>query len=530
MASISVALDRGLDLLTKNDRDAPDRQRTMEDALAWSYQLLDDPSSVLLRRLGVWVGGVGVDAVGALADDLCLDRASLFDILDDLVAHSLVARSVDGRFTLLEVVREFAVAQLAYTGELDTAVRRHCAYFVAFAEEASVHLSGPDQLRWLDQLHRDAANLSAAVRRAIERSDADSAIRLCLALRFLWYVRGPLIEGQAFFAAALALPGVPQRLRMQALVEAAALARHGGELDTAAGLAADALELARNIGEPDLLAAALLQHGFVLHLREHYNEARTALHECLAIRDAAGDRLGAARALHHLGLVIYYGDADVASAWDVQVRCLTVFRELSNQRHIATVLIAMTELARAGGEPATARELMSEGFDLVGRLQDQPLLNYALYGAAALAADEGHPSRAVRLIGAAESVQRSCGAQPWPAVAANSQRWLSHVIARLGQPRVTSLRAAGARLTAAQAVALALAPDDADRSDPLTARERQIADLVRAGLTNRAIATRLVISERTVDGHVAHILSKLGVTSRAQIAAWSATQPTSTAP
>ena len=190
-----------------------------------------------------------------------------------------------------------------------------------------------------------------------------------------------------------------------------------------------------------------------------------------------------------------------------------------NPRHIATVLIAMAELARARQEPATSRALLAEAVEVVERLKDLPLLSYALYGAAAVAADEGRPSLAVRLLGAAEGVERSCGAPPWPAVLQGRDRWLPSVTARLGNPRVAALRRAGARLSAAEASALATegptAPDD-----PLSPREREIALLVANGLTNGAIAQRLVISERTVEGHVAHILNKLGHTSRAQIAAW----------
>lgn len=518
-AAIRDGLGRRLTLLGRGGGDVPDRQRSMSDALAWSYQLLAPTSAAVLRRLGVSVGGATLDTLEALVADLGLPEPALLDAVHDLVQHSLVDRDAAGRFRMLEVVREYALEELTASDEWEDTADRHARHFLDLAEEAAVKLSGPEQLPWLDRLQAEAANLTAAVRHSLRVGDADRALRLCLSLRFLWYVRGPLTEGQTFFVAALALPGGSPRVRTQALVEAAALARHRGSLETAEALVADALVAARSLGEPDLVATALLQQGFVLHLRGRYAEAREALEECLALRDAADDRLGAARALHHLGLVATFGEGDVSQAWDLQVRALALFRELANPRHVATTLIALAELARERRDPAEARVLLAEAIDIIERLQDLPLLSYALYGAAAVAADDNRHSLAVRLLGAAEGVERSCGAPPWPAVQEGSRRWLPSVTARLGHPRVAALRAAGARLTPAGARALATTGEPGP-DDPLSAREREIALLVAQGLSNRAIARQLVISERTVEGHVAHVLTKLGHSSRAQIAVW----------
>lgn len=518
-AAIRDGLDQRLAFLTHGGGDLPDRQRTMGDALDWSYQLLDATSAALLRRLGVCVGGAGLETVEALAEDLDLSQAELLTALHDLVQHSLVDRDGEGRFRVLEVVREFALQALLGAGEWESAADRHARRFLRFAEEANAHLAGPSQLQWLDRLQADAANLTAALRHLLQVGDAESALRLCLSLRFLWYVRGPMTEGQTFFVAALALPGASAPVRTRALVEAAALARHRGNLDTADVLVGEALATARSLGHADLVATALLQRGFVHHLSGRYAEARTALEECLALREVAHDELGTARALQHLGLVAYFGEGDVSRAWELQSRSLALFRRLANARHVATVLIGMAELHRARQEPASSRELLAEAIGIVTSLRDQPLLSYALYGAAATAVDENHPSLAVRLLGAAEGLERSCGAPPWPAVQEGSERWLPSVTARLGHPRVAALRAAGALLTPAQASTLATTGDSV-ADDPLTRREREIALLVAQGQTNRMIAKQLVISERTVEGHVAHVLTKLGHTSRSQVAAW----------
>lgn len=519
LPAIHDGLDASLDLLTRGGADVPDRQRTMRSALEWSYRLLDTTSATVFRRFGVCVGGAGLATVAALTTDLQLSRSALLDALDELVRHGLVVTGDSGRFRMLQVVHEFARGLLQDAGESGAAADRHAETFLDFAEEASRHLAGPQQLDWLDRLQEEAPNLSAALRTTIARNDTERALRFCLALRFLWYVRGPLVEGQAFFSAALALPGAPSLLRGAALVEASALARHVGDLEPALGLTTDAVELARGERDDTLLASALLQQGFVLHVCQRYSEAQAALEESLALSEAGGNALGTARALHHLGLVAYYGYGDSARAWQLHSRCLTMFRDIGHERHEATTLIGMAEIARVRAELQEAHTLLNRALAIVTQLRDLPLLSYALYTASGLAVAETQPSRAVRLLGAAESVDRRAGAAPWPVLVTSSERGLSQVTARLGHARVASLRAQGAALDQHAATELAASSGD-DETSPLTQRESEIASLLSEGLSNRAIAARLVLSERTVDGHVGRILSKLGFSSRAQIAVW----------
>lgn len=278
---------------------------------------------------------------------------------------------------------------------------------------------------------------------------------------------------------------------------------------------------ARRIGDEPLLAAALLQRGFVLHLVGDWAEARNVLEESLALSHRLDDRLAAARASHHLGFVAYFGYNDVALAWDLQCRCLALFRDVHNERHVVTALIAMVELARARGDRHAARNLATEAADHLRALQDTPLLIHALHHGAALAADEGGPPLALRLLGAAEGLQAATGAAPWPAVASGAKRWLTSAERSIGRRRAEALRAQARQLDADGALAL-LDSAAGGIPDPteLTRREQEVAALVAEGLTNRAIAMKLVLSERTVDGHVARALTKLGLRNRAQLAAY----------
>lgn len=520
--AIHDALGDSLALLSGGGLDLPPRQRTMREAVAWSYGLLDARSATLFRRLGACASGVDDTTVAALVEDFGLPRVELLETLDELVAHNLVQRDDVGgslRFRLLEVVREFARGELIAQGEADLALRSHARHFLTVVEDAADKISGPDQTTWLDRMRREEPNVVAAIRWSVNDRDPDLALSLCLSLRFLWYVRGSLAEGRALFDAALHVPGASASVRCRALVEATALARHAGDFDGARTLIEESLALARGSGDGGLLASVLLQQGFVLHLAGHYGPARAALEESLALCHESDDVLGMAKASHHLGVVAYFGDGDVALAWEMQCQCLASFRDFGNERHLTTVLIAMVELARARNDIPRAKELLVEAVPHIMRLGDVPLLVYALYHAADVAFDEGHTNRAVRTLGAAEGLEEMSGAAPWPAVAAGARRWLPSAERSMGRRRLASLRVAGRRLSAQEAATLVAATGEVS-IDPFTAREREVVVLVGQGLTNRAIAERLFVSERTVEGHVARVLAKLALTSRTQVAAW----------
>ncbi|MGN6721424.1 MAG: ATP-binding protein [Marmoricola sp.] len=517
-SAIIEALDTRLPLLTGGGADLPERQRTMSTAIAWSYNELDDAPATLLRRFGVCVGGADLHTVFALVEDLDWSEAECLAALETLLTSSLVERGVDGRFQMLEVIREYALDELTRRSEVDQAVEAHLHHFLNVSEEWARETGGPEQHAALDRMARDAPNVTAAIRRAIERGESVVAARLCIALRFLWYVRGPLVEGQAFFAATLALPGIEPRVRARAFIEAAALARHSGQWVGAATLTRRAVSIAREHGEPSLIATALLQDGFVQHLRGQFEDARASLTEALQIRREGGDVLGEARALLHLGLVAQFGDGDAAAALDLQKQAHALFLQVGNQRHIAISLVLEIDLTRELGNLSESRRLVAAAHQAIAELQDQPLQAHALYVTASLLADENHYSQACRVLGAARNLERICGASVWPVVSAGVERWRPAVVAALGRPRVEALERQGA----------GLAIDDiatASSDDLLTRREREIATLVAQGMTNRAIADELVISARTVDGHLGRIIAKLACGSRAGIAAWITANP-----
>jgi non-specific serine/threonine protein kinase len=200
-------------------------------------------------------------------------------------------------------------------------------------------------------------------------------------------------------------------------------------------------------------------------------------------------------------------------------------RGIGNHRHVAVTLAALGDVARHRSDFASAREFLNESLVLLRELGDAWAITLCLYHLGGLAAAQDHHERSARLAGAAANLEDKLGFVPWPTIARDRDDWLDRARHALGKQRFAAIFAQGAEMPADQAVDYALSPQDVEPSidgpvDPLTRREREVAAFVGTGLTNRQIAERLFISERTVDGHVASILGKLDFSNRAQVAAW----------
>src|SRR6266545_2706361 len=188
-------LGNRLELLTGGRRDAPQHQQTLRMTLDWSYDLLDPAAQRLFAQLGVFAGGCTLTSAEAVCD------GSVLDGLGALVDESLVLQrekvAGEPRFSLLEIVREYAVERLSSSGEADELRRRHLAHFVALAEEAAPELSkGDDQISWLARLEDEHDNVRGALAFALDIDDAASALRLVVGIRRFWQVHGYLAEGR----------------------------------------------------------------------------------------------------------------------------------------------------------------------------------------------------------------------------------------------------------------------------------------------------------------------------------------------
>ncbi|MBX6387340.1 MAG: hypothetical protein IRZ07_30910 [Microbispora sp.] len=204
VAGLAARLDDRFRLLTGGSRTALPRHRTLSAVVEWSWDLLTPEERTLAERLAVFTGGATLDDAEQVCGDDGLDVVA---VLPSLVDKSLLETPGDGRFRMLETIRAYALRRLMDSGELDHYRRRHAAHFLRLAEEAEPRLRGAGQLEWMARLTAEQDNLNAALRWAADSREMETALRLCGALSWYWWLRGH--RGQAAVRAGQVLELVP---------------------------------------------------------------------------------------------------------------------------------------------------------------------------------------------------------------------------------------------------------------------------------------------------------------------------------
>ena len=291
-AALLSRLERRLPLLTGGRRDAPERQRTLRDTIAWSYDLLGPDECQLFRRLGVFVGGWTIEAAEAVANSE--GNLDVLGGLTSLVEMSLVRLDEAGseaRFRMLETIREYAVDRLTEAGEDATIRERHATFYLEFAEAAEPEFVGANQMEWLDRLAADGPNITAALAWFLEQNRIEEGLRLSVAMRFYWLRRAPFGEGSRWLTAFLERPvdGVPPHTRARAIAAAGSFNHWLGHLEVTRGQYQEALGLFREAG--DLIGEARLLRNLAsvaIDLGE-FEEAESLLTESRAVADRSGN-------------------------------------------------------------------------------------------------------------------------------------------------------------------------------------------------------------------------------------------------
>ena len=198
--AILSRLEHQLDLLAAGGRDLPARQQTLRGAIAWSYDILDEPGRRLLDRLSVFAGGPDLVAVEAVCGPRTEIGGDVFDGVTALADQSLVRvdETVDGepRVRLLDTIREYAAERLAERDEAGAILARHRDWYMALAEEAMPELSGADQRGWLDRLEMEHDDIRAVLDRAVAGPEPEVAIRTAFAMWRFWQKHGHLGEAR----------------------------------------------------------------------------------------------------------------------------------------------------------------------------------------------------------------------------------------------------------------------------------------------------------------------------------------------
>jgi predicted ATPase/class 3 adenylate cyclase len=458
-AALLSRLERRLPLLTGGRRDAPERQRTLRDTIAWSYDLLAPDECQLFRRLGVFVGGWTMEAAEAVANPE--GNLDVLGGLTSLVEMSLVRldeTEAEPRFRMLETIREYAVDRLTEADEVAAIRERHAAYYLDFAEAAEPELVRANQVEWLDRLADDGPNIMAALGWLLDENRIEEGLRLSVAMRFYWLRRAPFAEGSRWLSAFLERPadGVPPRIRARAVAAAGSFNHWLGHLEEARRHYQDALALFREAD--DLIGEARLLRNLAsvaIDLGE-FVEAESLLTESRAVADRSGNPRSVADVVGLCGTLAFaLGDYVQASAR---------LKEASDRyRVLGDVASLMDTTGDAGymstlsGDASAAATFFAESLSLAVDLEARDRISWALLGIGNLAADNGNAVQAVRLFAAAAAIQQAMQEDLRPSVDAIQERILAKQRQLLGESEYLAAWEEGRALSQERAVAEARA-------------------------------------------------------------------------
>lgn len=525
-------LDDRYSLLTRATRTAPTRQQTLRLCIDWSHDLCIPVEQQLWAQLSVFAGSCELDAVEGVCDvDPTPD--TLLDILASLVDKSILIRDESNtvvQFRMLDTLREYGRQKLRESGRYEDLRHRHHVWYQQMLSDITDEWISARQPFWIARLEREQPNVRAALESCLsEDTDeaVDTGLRIATALFEFWYFRGLYTEGRSWLERALARPGGRSAShRAEALCAACKLAASHGDLRAATALLAEARTLAEQSRAPQLRPCIAYAEGLLALAEGEPDRAASHMERVVELTDSEPPGQLGLSALALLGFAHEVtGDHEQASEYYHKVLAITAPR--GEVLHRAAALRGLGVAAWRRGEWDRAHELLREAIRVNSGLNSAVLTALCLEALAWTAAATGDAERAAVFMGAAQGV--------WPegnemtSVFRNLRP--THAECELttrrdlGDRRFDAVYQRGRDMDTETAVAYALGEQTTGKGtsgsrSTLTKRERQVADLVAQGLSNRQIATKLVIAQRTAQGHVENILTKLGFTSRAQIAAW----------
>ncbi|QYB07399.1 protein kinase [Rhodococcus sp. USK10] len=517
------------DVLSRGSRDAPTRQQTLRFCIDWSYELCTPAEQLVWTRLAVFAGSFELDA----AEWVCredLPATDFLDVITSLVDKSILIReTVDSvvRFRLISTLRDYGLEKLSATDDYMTLSCRHRDWYRQLASGAESDWISSRQLAWISRLNRERPNLRRAMEFSLsESAEPAMALQIATALFLFWSSGGLFNEGRYWFDRILSdQSGEPTSERIKALYADSVLAEVQGDLPAGTALVEEGHAVAAQLADP--LAHALIAHaeGLSALFGGELARACTLLEDALHVFGEQAPLSLQVGASYVLGWAYgMRGDNDRAIEYFFLVRSITEPRGEVVNRSYALWAMGVAEWRREASD--TAVELLSRSLQLARAVPD-PLTGATCLEALAWVAGGRKPERAVTLMAAAENLVQSVGSSTviFPDLRRHHDDCVHRSREVLGDRRYESAWKTGASMSFDSALAYALGTSAPKRSETgqeevLTKRERQVADLVAQGMTNKEIAAQLVISQRTAQGHVEHVLAKLGFNSRAQIAAW----------
>jgi DNA-binding CsgD family transcriptional regulator/tetratricopeptide (TPR) repeat protein len=435
------------------------------------------------------------------------------------------------RYRLLETIRQYGRERLDDAGEAAALRRRHRDYYLRLAERADANSTGPKQSEWAERLRIERPNLFAALDYCLTvPGEATQGLLLGSNMWYYWTACGFVRDGRYWLDRALKADRTPSRVRARALWIDALAALMQGELGDAMALAQESHDLAKSLDDAVALTHAIQKMGAIETVRNDLPRAVELLDEALARFRERGSWTAPALIVfsQRMRAAVMMGDTD--RAVDLGAEGDAICSRLGERWARSWILNHLGLVWWVAGDHRKARAQLREALRLKLELRgDQVGIPYCIELLSWVTMAEGDPGAAAVLFGAAEKLWEPIGPPLFGYQVLLGWRDENRAAMRatLGDRAFDAACQQGAGLTpdALAAVALGREPPASTSVRPagspvLTKREHEVAELIARGLRNREIAAELVISQRTAEAHVEHILAKLGFTSRSQVAAW----------
>jgi len=535
-AELLERLQGDWELLDLGSRGAPERHRTMAACLEWSYALCSPEERELWARLSMFSGGMEMDAIQYVGGDS--PSSSTPEVLADLV-QSLVDKSIltselhDGRarYRMLGTLRRFGRGRLEQDKEQEGAMRlRHRDFYADLVSRIDADWMSPRQVKGLRRLRREEANLRIALEYCYtEAGEGATGLALAARLRKYAVAYGWFSEGRTWLHRLLPLNPQPTMTRFLGLRAACWLAIHQGDREDAADLMGEIRQLADRLGSTAIGLGEQTAGRYQIFLGDFAASAQS-FESALQHLRADENLNNLAQTYHMLGQAYAFaGDLERATA--AHQTCQDICRSAGESWCLSYSLWHLGLVLWTGGDSSRAAQLMKDSLELKRRMDERLGVALCLDALAWIQGRED-PRRAATLLGAADALWTLMGTslRANPGLFPLRQSSEAGIRATLGEQRFGDAYATGVAMAAGSAIALALGEkttplrpvDDLTGSElsALTKREHEVAELLAAGLSNKDIASKLVISRRTAEAHVEHILTKLGFTTRTQVATW----------
>ncbi|MGW8816232.1 LuxR C-terminal-related transcriptional regulator [Gordonia terrae] len=519
----------------------PPRQRTLKALVDWSYELCTPAQQQMWARLSVFSGPFGLDAAEAVSAGTDVSSDDQLDLIDQLVAQSILTTSYHGaivRYRMLETIREYGLEQLQSTDTEDTYRRRHGGFYLDLACECIRNWCGPDQTASLARLRAEHQNLRAALQWMLTTpGHGDEGLALASGLRFHWVVNGMLSEGRRWLASALAASSSCNATRAEGLWVAAWAATLQGDIEAAETLREECLEVTGLIGDPVNEAYAVQIHAATALFTGRLTEAIELYDNAAEMFEQYRDPSGVLLVLFQNAIALTYAGQSFRARL-VSERALAISDSCGEQWARSYTRWAMGVDEWLHGSVEVAEKHSLDALAIADVFYDRVCTGVVVDTLACIAGTRSQNARAAVLLGVAKTVWEPLGTT----ISAFGVHTVEHhrlcerrARKELGDNVFEHYFTAGRDFEPSAAIhwivtGLDLSdvhpqpPTSApDVVDVLTKREKEVAGLLARGMSNREMADHLVVSRRTIEGHMENILSKLDCATRGQVIALIAT-------